>query len=332
MTDSNSPNHWDALASNLGATPAPEQTPPNGPSPPPAQLLPPRKPTRRGSHHEQAAPAAPNWDLLASELGVSPAPPPIPPAPAIVPPPLPEQSRRATPPPEAPEESPNFFDERFDFEEPFDLLESSEPPAPTAETTAEATAETPEPAEKRPRRRRRRRGRGGDRKDSRKTDVPAPSDGGPTNDAPTADSTELDVVAERPEPARSDRSGERAEEDASAEQRPKRRRPRRGKKRRAAEAGGGVAERLPQAPNSTAHPTSQDEDVIEAEVIEEEELDFGEEVEGEQPARGGFRGIPTWDEAVGLLIDKNIEAHARRPASAQHQSHGNRGRGGKRRS
>ena len=28
--------------------------------------------------------------------------------------------------PAAPEESPNFFDERFDFEEPFDLLESSE--------------------------------------------------------------------------------------------------------------------------------------------------------------------------------------------------------------
>ncbi len=29
-------------------------------------------------------------------------------------------------PPESPEESPNFFDERFDFEEPYDLLESAE--------------------------------------------------------------------------------------------------------------------------------------------------------------------------------------------------------------
>ncbi len=38
MTESNSPNHWDSLASNLGATPPPEETQ-RQPGPPPAHSL-----------------------------------------------------------------------------------------------------------------------------------------------------------------------------------------------------------------------------------------------------------------------------------------------------
>jgi hypothetical protein len=68
--------------------------------------------------------------------------------------------------------------------------------------------------------------------------------------------------------------------------------------------------------------------------IEEDETD------GDQRApRLGFRGIPTWEEAVGLIINKNIEARAKQPSGGSSHGRGNRGprdkrggRGGKRRS
>jgi hypothetical protein len=68
------------------------------------------------------------------------------------------------------------------------------------------------------------------------------------------------------------------------------------------------------------------------------DLDIGEgeeaDVEGQSPAeRHGFRGIPTWEETVGMLITKNMEARSRRPEGGSSYGRGNRGgQGGRRRS
>ena len=64
-----------------------------------------------------------------------------------------------------------------------------------------------------------------------------------------------------------------------------------------------------------------------------------EQAGDDRPARVGFRGIPTWEEAVGLVIAKNIEARSKRSGGGPAKGRGdrgprdNRGRGnGKRRS
>ncbi len=281
--------------------------------------------------------------MLASELGLAPAPPAITP-PAIAPPTSvaappsspPEQSRRGATPPEAPEESPNFFDERFDFEEPFDLLESSESPAATAEATAEAT----EPTEKRPhkRRRRRRRGRGGEQREPREAGASAAADDRSADLASnSAKDSDREFVADGGEAVGPRRAHEEAETGESENHRSKRRRPRRGRNRRDTETGAAAAGELPDARTHSSPVKSHEVDAVEADVLADDDIDLGEGDDAERPARLGFRGIPTWEEAVGLLIDKNLEARAKRPAGGPHHGRGNRGprdkrggRGGKR--
>ena len=176
MTDQNSPSHWDALASDLGATPPTEEAAPQPASPPPPPPIARPKPAQRSTQPSSGPAQAGNWDLIANELGVTPSPQPAAPvletkaaAPAGT-----ERNRRSSPgqrapqrspqkapqrtteradekTPERAEDSPNFFDESFDFEEPFDLLESSEPPAAAATPGAESveSAESTETTDKR---------------------------------------------------------------------------------------------------------------------------------------------------------------------------------------
>ena len=72
-------------------------------------------------------------------------------------------------------------------------------------------------------------------------------------------------------------------------------------------------------------------EAIEAEVPAEEDLTPADEglgleegEEGERSPRLGFRGIPTWEEAVGLIVNKNLENRAKRPNGGQH-GRGHRG-------
>jgi hypothetical protein len=62
----------------------------------------------------------------------------------------------------------------------------------------------------------------------------------------------------------------------------------------------------------------------------EEEFDEGEG--NDQPARMGFKGIPTWEEVVGIMVTKNVESRSKLPSGGgQHHGRGQRGgRGGKR--
>ena len=75
-----------------------------------------------------------------------------------------------------------------------------------------------------------------------------------------------------------------------------------------------------------------EDDEVEVDVFAGDELELGEgdQSEGEQPARLGFRGIPTWEEVLGMLIDKNLEARSRRSAGGPHHGRGNRGDRGNR--
>ena len=239
-----------------------------------------------------------------------------------MPPPLPEPERRVPPPPETPEESPNFFDERFDFEEPFDLLESSEPPAATAETAGETT----EPAEKRPRRRRRRRRRG--RGDEQRESAAAGTDVGERSGDSTSASAEdspRESEAELREPIGPQQVRDQSEAGKSREQRSQRHPPRRGRDRR--DTGAGAAEERPRDRDRAAPPKLPADDEADVDVFAGDELELGEgdQSEGEQPARLGFRGIPTWEEVLGMLIDKNLEARSRRSAGGPHHGRGNRG-------
>ena len=160
------------------------------------------------------------------------------------------------------------------------------------------------------------------------------------------------------------REGE-GEAGESGERRPRRRRSRRGRKRHTGEASD-AADKPAEAPTQSA----ADEDLddlsdVRAEAFEvdvsadeglgladeglglaEEELEEGlgleegEEGDDQQSPRLGFRGIPTWEEAVGLIVNKNIETRAKRPnGGGQHgrghrgprDNRGGRGGGGKRR-
>jgi hypothetical protein len=242
---------------------------------------------------------------------------------------LPDLERRP-PPPELPEESPNFFDERFDFEEPFDLLESTEPPVATTETSGDAEEST----EKRPRRRRRRRGRGrgrgGEQRDS--------ADREPVAREEREEREECEESDQEPEGPVEAIGEERSSEDGeSPDGRSRRRRPRRGRHRRDRESAPTAAGE-PAEPREPSHEPSRlrDDEPLDADLFADDGLELGEDeqAESDQPARLGFRGIPPWDEVVGLLIDKNIEAHAKRPAGSHHGRGGNRGprdnRGGNR--
>lgn len=243
-----------------------------------------KKPTAAAHRPQPAA----DWNLIAGKLGVTPASQPIEPPQEIVESSVApaEAPRQVSITPERGEESPNFFDEQFDLEEPFDLLES--------DVGSAAAPKAEELAEKRPRKRRRRR-RPAKGSEDRKTSEPAPDD-----------DSERETAAKGVENADVERTGDKP---ASSEQRrSKRSRPRRGRKRQPGD------EQKPAEP----HAESDSHDDFDAEEIADERG-------GEQSVRAGFRGIPTWGETVGLVIEKNLESRAKRPGGAP------RSRGKKRR-
>ena len=288
MTEPNSSNHWDSLISDLGAMPPAEEESRRQPGPQQPQPARTKKPASAAHRPRPAA----DWDLIAGKLGVTPAPRPIEPPQEIVESSVApaEAPRQISITPERGEESPNLFDEQFDFEEPFDLLESAD--GNTAAPKAEG------PAEKRPRKRRRRR-RPAKGSEDRKPSGPAPDD-----------DSDRETAAEGVETA--------GDEPASSEQRrSKRSRPRRGEKRR---PGDEQKSAEPHAERGDGEP-----DEPRGESASHDDFD-ADEHNGERSVRAGFRGIPTWGETVGLVIEKNLESRAKRPGGTQ------RGRGKKRRS
>ena len=335
MPDPKPSNHWESLLSDLGATPPPDDrlkqpAPKESPS---------AKPAKSTSGRRPSPPQTANWDQVASELGLQPPPlpqPSPPPQKSATPSPQPRQQTQPPSPsptepeltrptsvtPESGEESPNFFDERFDFEEPFDVFES-----PTKEKEEPNEPERSGRSEKRPRKRRRRR-------------QPAKGNAGQSSMESAASEAEVGKREERIErdakTTLSDGWGERAsdEEDEPArtssategDRQKKRRRPRRSKtkKRRQDQDD---AERI-ERDIASEEPLERPGDEEDAELIGVASGgESSEQQRSERPVRAGFRGIPTWDETIGMIIDKNLENRSKRPNGGSQ-----RGRGRKRRS
>ena len=246
MTDPNSPSHWDALASDLGATPPTEDAEPQPSSPPPSQPVTPPKSAPRAPRDKRPSSGpvrAGDWDSIASELGVTPAPQPVAPvveakaAAAAAPTRAKPEQRNLPAPervPERAEDSPNFFDESFDFEEPFDLLESSETPAAAAPPKDKESEESEDRGEPRDRKRRRRRrsGRDSDRRDSRGPAAAGAAKGRPVQAAQPEKEPDRAATSAAAEEIKIEVEEVRVETTEDEERRPRRRRSRRGGKKR----------------------------------------------------------------------------------------------------
>jgi ribonuclease E len=206
-----------------------------------------------------------------------------------------------------------------------------------------------------PPRRRRRRGRGGRRDERRDEPAPRASDYSPTPG--DLDDEEMrpreeemdDVFAELPElddvelaPRPTEPAQPRSESDDRGE-RPRRRRRRgrggrgdseRGDQRRPDELGARREARVEgrpgieqesedgdelEYPARTPRPPDMPEDESDLEVEAESEAEAGEEA-----GHPVHKKIPTWQEAVGILVEANMAARANSP---QRGHHGRRGRG-----
>lgn len=216
------------------------------------------------------------------------------------------------------------------------LSEVADELATVAEELAEAVESPPE--ERKSGRRRRRRRRGRSRETAETTgDLQARDDLQAADTAPRQAFDE--EVGEAPpeeffEPEdREEGDGEisfasetESSDSRSEERRPRRRR-RRGRRERSAREES-TADRPREAFAEDESDESADLDLDDSLPAEEgfDDEDHGDE-EGDSP-RIGFRNIPTWDDAVGVLIAANMESRAKNPGSRS--GNGNRGRGGNR--
>lgn len=139
-----------------------------------------------------------------------------------------------------------------------------------------------------------------------------------------------EVAAELPEAEVPETEEQEAEPKA---RRPRRRRRRgSGRQREAAAREQGTEEPQPtEAVEGFAEGISE-EPIEDTEMVMSGESDFDDEDhEGgdDESPRAGFRNIPTWSEAIGVIVGKNMESRAKNPAGSR--SHGGgRGRGGNR--
>jgi hypothetical protein len=279
-----------------------------------------------------------DWDALASELGIPPELRPREPLASAeasrVEPAIREEREELPAPSSQPAEpeirEPSVFgEEAGGFAESVDVMEDTTEFTERAAESPESTPETEEQRSSRRRRKRRRRGRGGARDEA----APGASEAGDSSElllpeAP-AESVPQQPFAEEVVPgdavAEEISGGEATDEERSRRRRSRRRRKRRpegDEPRAAAEAGpeatGEDRPRRERRPERSESAPRDDAD------------DFTDEADDDQELRVGHRAIPTWDEAVGLIIAKNMEARAKRPNGGQ--ARGNRDRrGGQRR-
>ncbi|MBN2577834.1 MAG: hypothetical protein JXB10_02500 [Pirellulales bacterium] len=328
MSDSQSPNHWSQLASELGAEPiepppplepAAESLPSEPESPPvfPPAVVPPKisHDVPRSSRPTEA-PAAPDWDALAKNLGIE-----VPPAPpeAIV--------EDVSPVEESYSEEATAEEEALDIaeylsrEEAEALLFGGEGPLPPSPVEDAASTGS----------RKRRRRKRHDRQRDQKQPAPPP-------ELPKIESADVSrltwkkvqdfetepIVREEdsPELFLGEDEEERSLEDRAEppSQRGNRRAGRRKKRK----------------PKSSGEPSdkrtlreeiaSDDESVRPDDGLRQEEridADWEEEDQGEREQKSSFRAIPTWPDAIGVIIAKNMESRGKRPPS----SGGSRGGG-----
>jgi hypothetical protein len=329
MTDSEKEksDHWDLLASELGAEPELEQVEPALPSaaeqpdttppPTPAPALPEARSPGDRSEGPPARPhrPAPDWDALASELGLAPRPQVEAPSPV-------EQPAGAAPAETSPEaagqtdatrglaekgEWPGSLGEQSTaelVEGPAYLVEEPAETAPRPPEAAEAAAQVGEvrteaPQKKTARRRRKRR-----RKPRDASRVAA--------DRPDAELVDKLAETQLEEPAGGEPVFDQDQPDKGRAKRRRKRPPARKKKRISATT------EAPPERDSAAHQPEEGRRKPEGSVptaakpsrLPDEE---GEPFEDTRPSKPSHRAIPTWEEAIGLIISANLEARVKNP-------------------
>lgn len=360
MSDSEKPDPWKALAEALGTTPPP----PSQPATPAPAVVPP--PPRKPADAAPKSKPAPGWSQLAAELGIEAAPvPQPPPAPAtgdVSAAPAhprggqdrPDRRHRPQPPYHEPPQHPRSEAAvSKGLDEP-EIVTDVEVVGRDESRPASQEGE----GERRGRRRRRRRGRGrrpdGQRDASDRLSAPeeaAGDDLGPPR--------EFDYdLGEEPVPGAAEAEVSRAEgevrpvgDEEEPRRRRRRRRGRRGRKRDGEDRG---TEPRPDRPAAVPGPRLAEDELPEADeplFDDEEDLDEdllradtrqhghavsdnGAEVDDDGDDDGelkhGHKGIPTWEEAIGLIVAGNLEARAKNPHSGgppRRRGRGGRGRG-----
>ena len=381
MPDREKSDHWDLLASDLGAEIPDEGGSEEGVSAPQeiesGEITPPddsveceAEPTVSAAEAEISAPMASepevrvpraptNWGELAAKLGVEVREEPVeavvdergPPEPDTAEPDTaepdtaepdtaePDTAEPDTDPrqafePDEPAETPPLLVEEAEESTPVARTEEPDEPAlPKAEPVAadrdvESTASDAEPAESksgRRRRRRRRRPRGAEADEPTETpeELSKAAFAEGLFDLVDAEPTTVEASGDEPSKEQSS-SGEEA-----APGRTKRRR-RRGSGRKKAAAkketiSTEAGERT--SVDEAAELTDQPADAPPGDEVERSDRDIEDE-----PAKGAkmsHRGIPTWAEAIDIIISTNMEDRAKRPGGGSGRSRGGRKRGGR---
>jgi hypothetical protein len=213
-----------------------------------------------------------------------------------------------------PQEALDVMDETADeFEEEF-----------TGETTAESGEARPQEREERRGRRRRRRGRGRNREAGERTERPF-AEAGQEQAAEGGFGEGLEV-----EP--SDSAERETSEYDRGERRPRGRRRGRGRGghgddaiRRREDSFAAEEEFAAEGPQEFGE--GEYEEDIHAGAETSGEFEGDEEDDGGESPRIGFRNIPTWHDAIGVMIAKNMESRARNPGGSRGHGGGRGGRG-----
>jgi hypothetical protein len=322
MSDSKQTDHWDLLASVLGAEPQKKEPPTESsfqPEEKPLEVveqaaesfeieetnapLPPIEPST-------ASPVRPlsSWDALAKDLGIEVKPEPTPP-PAQTYAPIAKQAVKKVFKPAEQLDEPRREVAQFGQQiEPFEIPEPR------------SFEETEEPDEKKSRHRRRRRYKGRD-KDGSAEEIKKPHSDSRSEAPEEGDMMLSDVPLEADDKADIE-IGENLGGEKDEKPHSKHRRSRRGSRKRkkigdeTTQIISGDLKHAGSGEHAEPHATrelSRSSDVGE-DIAEEEQED------DQRDDKSTFRAIPTWDEAVGFIITKNIESHPKRQGSGSSRS------------
>lgn len=320
MSDSKQSDHWDLLASTLGAEPQKREL---GESiqaeekiPDVADEVEEKTDSRNFVAQPPSEPAVAhpvrslsNWDALAMELGIEVKPePPPPPVPAQMPVAKPVEKKSVVPAEKLREPVRPAAAEFGKDLMPFGISETL--PAEDSE----------EPNEKKSRHRRRRHRKGRDK------DRPAAEIKKQHSDAIRESPASDDFMPSEIPAEMADRPGVEDEEDRdeveAGERRLKHRRSRRGSHKQKNEGAESVRDKT--SDMKKGGPAEHTESVAATELNEicdkDEITDEEQDDEGQRSAKSGFRAIPTWEEAVGFIVAKNMELHPKRQGNAPSRS------------
>ncbi len=314
MTNQNKADHWGDLASILGAEVREEEpvqdVQPGGETEPEAKDEPVCTPPRKTVAREERPRRAPSdWDALASSLGleVPPAAAAKPVEPAVPPKPRDEEPESSTVSAEEQEVEPvpavsmtelaetvESLSDRvktaawgLEHEPTFRIAQEQEAEEVSAEVDRLEVADELAAEEETPSRVKSKRRR---RRKSRSDDKAAVSE--------SAEEPAEAVAESQPEEA------EAGETESEGRHRSKRRRPRR--RRQKAES-----------PDKTRPDAMGDDDADDIFDQDDLESDSGS-------GKAGHRSIPVWQEAISIIVEKNLESRAKKPDSGSSQKRGGR--------